>query len=94
MAFLHIQLGASEEQAAEHYVALAPTPEQLARLAEEYSGLGPGAPMSPAVTALFGVRAEVLLDTFEELRRRHGRSRTTFVRPGWRPRCRRGSVAA
>ena len=71
-AFLHVLLGASEEEAAEHYVALAPTPEQLAPLVQTYFALPPGAPVPPVVTGLLGVRAELLLEVLEELRRRHG----------------------
>lgn len=84
-AFLHVLLGASEEQAADYYVASAPSVEQLAPLVAEYFKLEPGTPMPPGVAALLGVSTELLLETFEELRRRHSSIEGYLLQAGMSP---------
>jgi len=71
-AMLHVLLGVSEREAARSYAALAPSVEQLRPLAEKYLGLGPDEPLSEAARVHFGAPEQLMLDTFEHLRARHG----------------------
>ena len=67
-AFLQVLVGASEDDAADFYVARAPSLEALRPLARELLGYEHVDQLPPELDDILGVRRSTMLEVFEDVR--------------------------